>query len=122
MQCSPFTYRVHIYSVRIRLEFKRNKINQIKTNTIIMLLLQEEIFLVLSGIQACTLDLTAGDYAEMLREDKRRKKEIEEQKQKRKEVREQKKKEKEVRIEAGRGRGRGRGREKGKEKAAVSEF
>ena len=54
MQCSPFTYRVHIYSVRIRLEFKRNKINQIKTNTIIMLLLQEEIFLVLSGIQACT--------------------------------------------------------------------
>ena len=59
----------------------------------------------------------------MLREEKRRKKEIEEQKQKRKEVREQKKKEKEARIEAergrGRGHGRGRGRGKGKEKAAV---
>ena len=64
-------------------------------------------------------DLTADDYAEMLWEDKRRKKEIEEQKQKRKEVREQKKKEKEARIEAGLGRGKGHGRGKGKEKAAV---
>ena len=67
--------------------------------------------------------MTAGDYAEMLWEDKRRKKEIEEQKQKRKEVREQKKKEKEARIEAGWGRGRergrGHGRGKGKKKAAV---
>ena len=43
-------------------------------------------------------DLAAGDYAEMLRADKRRKKEMEEQKQKGKELKEQKKKEKEART------------------------
>ena len=48
-------------------------------------------------------DLTAGEYADMLREDKRRK---EEQKRR---GREQKKKEREEQRKAGKGRGRGRG-------------
>ena len=41
-------------------------------------------------------DLTADDYAEMLRADKRKKEEAEEQKKKRKEERESRKKEKEA--------------------------
>ena len=56
--------------------------------------------------------LTADDYAEMLREDKRKKDEAEEEEKKRKEEREQKKKEREEKIRqqrARRGRGRGRG-------------
>lgn len=65
-------------------------------------------------------DLTADDYAEMLREDKRKKEEAEIEKEKRKEERERKRREKEEKMkqkdkaQAGKGRGRGRGRGKGR--------
>ena len=55
-------------------------------------------------------DLTAGEYADMLREDKWRKEKIEKQKQKRKAERERNKKEREEQQKAGKGRGCGRGR------------
>ena len=67
-------------------------------------------------------DLTATEYIESLREDKRRKEEAEEEKRKRKEKRlgirdEKERKKEEKRNGSVRGRGRGRGKGKGKEKA-----
>ena len=52
-------------------------------------------------------DLTAGEYADMLREDKWRKEKIEKQKQKRTAERERNKKEREEQQKAGKGRGCG---------------
>ena len=64
-------------------------------------------------------DLTAEDYVDMLRKDKRRKEEAEKEKQRKEEERERKRKEREEakmkKIEAGRGRGaRGRGAGRGR--------
>ena len=64
-------------------------------------------------------DLTAEDYVDMLRKDKRRKEEAEKEKQRKKEERERKMKEREEtkmkKVEAGRGRGaRGRGAGRGR--------
>ena len=61
-------------------------------------------------------DLTAEDYVEMLREDKRKKEELEKEKERKRQERLMKKKEREMakQQKCGVGRGRGRGRGRGK--------